>query len=67
MAKGTSGRIVIDVDPQFKKELYYALAAHGSTLKDWFIQNGKHFCEEAHQPRLLRVAEEPPMYGAKNE
>ena len=30
MAKGTSGRIVIDVDPAFKDEVYLALALQKS-------------------------------------
>lgn len=37
MAKGHSGRIVIEVDPALKRELYGALAVDGSTLKEWFL------------------------------
>ena len=36
MAKGESGRIVIEVDPHLKRQLYSALASDGSTLKAWF-------------------------------
>lgn len=37
MAKGHSGRIVIEVDPALKRELYGALAVDDSTLKEWFL------------------------------
>ena len=49
---------MVDVDPEFKKQLYSVLAAEGSTLKDWFIRTGQNYCEEIHQPPLLRVAEQ---------
>ena len=62
MATGPSGRIVVDVDPEFKKQLYSALAAEGSTLKDWFIRTGRMFSEETRQPSLLRVAETHSTY-----
>jgi hypothetical protein len=66
MPTGTSGRIVVDVDPEFKKQLYSALAAQGSTLKDWFIRTGQNYCEEIHQPALLRVAETTAAYGGRS-
>ena len=38
MSKGNSGRIVIEVEPALKRQLYSTLAMESSTLKDWFIQ-----------------------------
>jgi hypothetical protein len=67
MPKGPSGRIVVDVDPEFKRELYTALASRGSTLKDWFIRIGQELCDESRQPILLRVAETAPRYAARHE
>ncbi|CAA6679700.1 MULTISPECIES: hypothetical protein [unclassified Lentimonas] len=64
MAQGKSGRIVIDVEPEFKQELYRALALKDSTLKDWFIANAQRLCEETTQPPLAFVAEEAPAYPA---
>ena len=52
MAKGQSGRIVVELDPQLKRELYSALASDGSTLKDWFIQAAENYLTERRQPRL---------------
>lgn len=41
MAIGTSGRLVIEVDPDFKKKFYTVLEADGLTLKDWFLQEAR--------------------------
>ena len=56
---------MVDVDPEFKKQLYSVLHAEGSTLKDWFIRTGRNYCEEIQQPRLLRVAEQSAAYGGQ--
>jgi hypothetical protein len=45
MARGESGRIVIEVEPEVKRRLYAALALSGSTLKDWFLKNALGYCE----------------------
>jgi hypothetical protein len=39
MSIGNSGRIVIEVDPAIKKDLYSLLAKEGMTLKEWFLKN----------------------------
>ncbi len=66
MAQGSSGRIVIDVDPEFKQELYDALKQSGSTLKDWFLNHATEFCDEQRQPSLLRVSDRGVSYGARS-
>ena len=53
MARGESGRIVIEVDPVLKRRLYASLAAEGSTLKDWFIENVGRYVDESAQPSLF--------------
>ena len=53
MARGESGRIVIEVDPALKRELYAALAIAGSTLKDWFIRNAEGYCASGAQASLF--------------
>ena len=65
MPRGDSGRIVIDIDPQFKNEVYVALASRGSTLKDWFVDQARRLCEEERQPLLLRLAEDGGRYPAE--
>lgn len=44
MARGESGRIVIEVEPEVKRRLYAALALSGSTLKHWFLENALAYC-----------------------
>lgn len=41
MARGKSGRIVLEVDPKTKRMLYLALEQNQTTLKDWFLENAK--------------------------
>lgn len=53
MARGESGRIVIEVDPALKRELYAALAIAGSTLKDWFIRSAEGYCASGAQGSLF--------------
>ncbi len=49
MARGDSGKIVIEVDPQFKKDLYKVLNVKDLTMKDWFLQQAEEFMENADQ------------------
>lgn len=59
MARGESGRIVIEVDPVLKRELYAALAIAGSTLKDWFIRSAEGYCTSGVQGSLFGDVERP--------
>ena len=52
MAKGASGRVVIELDPSLKKDLYASLGQEGLTLKDWFIQSANRYVAEQVQPSL---------------
>jgi len=53
MAKGTSGRIVIEVDPDLKEQLYSALDKEGLNLKQWFLLNANEFLQDKTQLSLL--------------
>lgn len=46
MAKGESGRIVLEVEPELKKALYSILAMEQQTLKDWFIDKAQKHIKE---------------------
>ncbi|ECI0413436.1 hypothetical protein AH332_08730 [Salmonella enterica subsp. salamae] len=47
MAKGESGRIVFEVEPELKKALYLVLTMEQKTLKEWFVDKAqKHICEK---------------------
>jgi len=38
MAIGKSGRIVLEIDPALKKEIYVSLNRTGLSLKEWFLE-----------------------------
>lgn len=60
MPQGKSGRIIIDVDPKFKEEVYQAVHVLGfDSMKEWFVQQAERVCEESKQP-LLDFASETP-------
>lgn len=52
MARGDSGRLVLEIDPEFKREFYAALALEGLTAKDWFLGQAKSFVSGIQQPWL---------------
>jgi hypothetical protein len=45
MARGQSGRLVIEVDPTMKRALHGKLAAEGTTMKAWFITVAEQYLE----------------------
>jgi hypothetical protein len=59
MARGDSGRIVIEVEPEAKRQLYAALDLAGSTLKEWFIKRASDFYAETTQPPLFNLTDLP--------
>jgi len=65
MSRGYSGRIVLEIDPTTKDNLYIALARKKLTLKDWFLSECFRFIKETDNPLLFTemVAETTPSYG----
>lgn len=53
MSRGNSGRIVIEIDPEVKDQLYVALVRNKLTLKDWFLLQCKNYLSEVYQPSLF--------------
>lgn len=49
MSVGQSGRVVIELDPVIKRELYSLLAKNGMTLKDWFLLQAASYIETGGQ------------------
>ena len=64
MARGPSGRIVIEVDPSLKRDLHSALAADGSSLKEWFLKRVAEYFAERNQPLLRGILRLPEISGA---
>lgn len=52
MSIGSSGRIVIEIEPEIKRQLYSSLARDGITLKGWFLKNAQLYLEESDQLQL---------------
>lgn len=57
MPIGSSGRIVIEVEPDLKRALYKALKQNGSSLKDWFVDQAENYLN-ADQRQLEFFAED---------
>jgi methylase of polypeptide subunit release factors len=52
MSIGTSGRVVIEIEPDLKQELHAALRQDGLNLKSWFLENAHNFLSERGQLSL---------------
>ena len=55
MPKGPSGRVVIELDPELKDELYFALDKEGLKMKQWFIESAQDFLSNRSQLKLQFV------------
>jgi len=61
MARGKSGRIVIEIDPSLKSDLYEALQEEGLTLKEWFLKHTESYLAQKAQPSLFNSAQVAEM------
>ena len=55
MAKGESGRLVIEIDPSIKKELYDTLGDEGLNMKEWFLINAKAYLQKINEAHTIRA------------
>jgi hypothetical protein len=60
MARGNSGRIVLEIDPKIKDRLYEVLSKRNVTLKDWFLLQCNSYLSDPMQPELF------PEPGSEN-
>lgn len=67
MSIGKSGRIVIEVEPGLKKELYEALGKEGLSLKSWFLENAQCFLTEKGQISLSLIDVTSASNGVQDE
>ncbi len=67
MPVGRSGRIVIEIDPERKQELYAALEEDGSNMKRWFLERVDDYLRDHGQLSLQLVVadgdEDDRRYG----
>lgn len=57
MSIGSSGRIVIEVDPRVKRHLYAALTKDGMSLKEWFLTSAQAYLSSVDQMNFSPTAE----------
>jgi hypothetical protein len=70
MARGESGRIVLEIDPSQKDDLYSALTRDGMTLKNWFLRQAAQYLRDRAQMPLFGesvVSEESKPYKVKSQ
>lgn len=63
MSIGKSGRIVIEVEPDIKQELYEVLGKEGKSLKAWFLENAQSFLADKGQGSLSLIQETEKEIG----
>jgi hypothetical protein len=68
MARGSSGRIVLEVERELKHDLYSSLAHENRTLKDWFVSCARAYLREHPERSVVRATEPPPAsYGRSRD
>jgi hypothetical protein len=55
MPVSDSGRVLIEIDPELKRDLYSALDREGLTLKEWFTRHVQRYITHSIQPELSLV------------
>ena len=66
MARGPSGRVIIEMEPALKRALHARLVADGRSLKDWFLECAEAYLGPAQRPLPLKIGDVPhPHYGAQ--
>ena len=58
MSIGDSGRVVIEIEPDLKRELHVALRHDGTNLKNWIVEQAKSFLSERGQISLTFGADD---------
>ena len=53
MSIGNSGRVVIEMEPELKKQLHAVLRLEGTNLKSWFLENVEELLGQHSQQQTL--------------
>lgn len=53
MSIGNSGRVVIEMEPEIKRQLHAVLRLEGKNLKSWFLENVEELLEQHGQQQDL--------------
>lgn len=57
MARGPSGRLVLEISPEVKRRLHSRLAGEGRSLKEWFLEQAQEYLDG---PEPLQLPFEMP-------
>jgi len=60
MARGKSGRVVLEIDPELKRQLYASLESRQETMKEWFIKEAEGLIYGDKQPSLFETTDKQP-------
>ena len=60
MSIGNSGRIVIEIEPELKRELHSVLRLEGTNLKTWFLNHVEELLADKGQ-QILPFEENPKL------
>lgn len=61
MARGKSGKVVIEIDPALKHQLYSVLATKNQTLKDWFLEAAGVYLSGSEETDTLETNNTKPI------
>lgn len=64
MSRGPSGRLVVELEPDLKHQLYIALSLDRLTFKDWLVGQVERYISEQRQPTLFAAEARAPSYAA---
>lgn len=63
MARGQSGRLVLEIDPRLKRQLHARVAAEGRSLKDWFLEHAERYLQREQQALPFEESRPPVTTG----
>ena len=67
MAKRSSGRVVVVIEPALKRDLYVELTRRGLTLKSWFVEQAARFLEQSRPAHAVRRQGHPDRQPASRQ
>ncbi len=67
MARGKSGRVVLEIDPELKRQLYATLENKQKTMKEWFVKEAEGLIYGDKQPSLFETIDNKPDADSKKE
>lgn len=65
MARGPSGRMVVEIQPELKRRLYAELIQEGLTFKEWLTGQVERYVADRRQPLLFVAESGGQTYGPR--